>query len=180
MYKNGVSIIKPILIFPFSILLDSWHPFSPNQRSCSPSPLASSTSSLVILASSCPSLQTPTLISEQAHHPSSTYARTISLHSPLPSELLFPSILTSPSVLQHTVLSPLLSQSFLKLSSRFPSNTMSHSHITLLILHNSDRPFLSGSTLPILPNSDRPFLSASARTWISHFGIPWTSTTKEE
>ena len=79
-----------------------------------------------------------------------------------------------------SLLSPLLSQSFLKLSSHFPSNTMSHSHITLPILHNSDRPFLSASTLPILHNSDRPFLSASARTWISHFGIPWTSNTKEK
>ena len=36
--------------------LDSWRAFSPNQCSCSPSPLASSTSSLVVLASSCPSL----------------------------------------------------------------------------------------------------------------------------
>ena len=77
-----------------------------------------------VLASSCPSLQTPTLFSERALHPSSTHARTISLHSPLPSEPLSPSILTSPSgplfsfspsVLHHTLLSPLLSQSFLKL-----------------------------------------------------------------
>ena len=64
----------------------------PNQHSCSPSTLASSMSSLVILASSCPSLQTPKLFSKHAHHPSSTHARTISLHSPLPSEPLFLSI----------------------------------------------------------------------------------------
>ena len=78
--------------------------------------------------------------------------------SPLPSEPLFHWILTSPSgplfsfspsVLHHT----LLSRSFLKLLSRFPSNTMSHSHITLPILHHSDK----------------PFLSASARTFLS----PW-------
>ena len=59
--------------------------------------ILSSTSSLVILASSYPSLQTPTLFSECAHHPSSAHTHTISLHSPLPSEPLFPSILTSPS-----------------------------------------------------------------------------------
>ena len=98
--------------------------------------------------------------SENAHHPSSTHARTISLHLPLPSEPLFPSILTSPlgplsssspSVLHHTLLSPLFSRSFLKLPSHFPSDTMSHSHITL----------------PILRNSDKPFLSSSARTFFS-------------
>ena len=33
-----------------------------------------------------------------------------------------------PSVLHHTLLSPLLSQFFLKLPSHFPSNTTSHSH----------------------------------------------------
>ena len=118
----------------------------------SPSPLASSTSSLVVLASYCPSLRTPTLFSEHAHHPSSTYARTISLHLPLPSEPLFPSIPTSPSgplssfspsVLHHTLLSPLLSQSLSKLLSHFPSDTMSNSHITSPLLHNSDKPFLS-------------------------------------
>ena len=37
-----------------------------------------STFSLVVLASSCPSLQTPALFSKHAHHPSSTHARTIS------------------------------------------------------------------------------------------------------
>ena len=42
-----------------------------------------------------PSLQI-TLFSKHAHHPSSTHACTISLHSPLPSEPLFPSIPTSP------------------------------------------------------------------------------------
>ena len=52
--------------------------------------------SLVVLASSCPSLQTPTLFSKHAHHPSSTHACTISLHSPLSYEPLFPSISTSP------------------------------------------------------------------------------------
>ena len=76
-------------------------------------------------------------------NPSSTHACTISFYSPLPSELLFPSILTSPSVLHHILLSPLLSRSFLKLPSHFPSNTMSHSHITSPILHNSDKPLLS-------------------------------------
>ena len=50
------------------------HP-PPNQHSCSPSALASS---LVILASSCPSLQTPKLFSKHAYHPSSTHAHTIS------------------------------------------------------------------------------------------------------
>ena len=69
-----------------------------NTGSCSPSPLASSTSSLVVLASSCPSLQTPKLFSKHAHHPSLTHAHTISLHSPLPSEPLFPLIPTSHSV----------------------------------------------------------------------------------
>ena len=63
-----------------------------NNQDCSPSPLASSTSSLVVLTSSCPSLKTPMLFSEHAHHPSSTHAWTISLHSPLPSEPLFPSL----------------------------------------------------------------------------------------
>ena len=38
------------------------------------------TSSLVILASSCPTVQTSTLFSKYAHHPSSTHACTISLH----------------------------------------------------------------------------------------------------
>ena len=42
------------------------------------------------------SLQTLTLFSKRAHHPSSTYALNISLHSPLPSEPLFPLIPTSP------------------------------------------------------------------------------------
>ena len=105
------------------------------QRSCSPSPFASSMSYLLVLASSCPSLQTPTVFSERAHHPSSTHACTILLYS------LFPSILTSPSgplfsfspsVLHHTLLSLSLSRSFLKLPSHFPSNTMSHSHVTLI------------------------------------------------
>ena len=124
---------------PLSISLDSRHPPSPNQHPCSPSLLASSMSSLVILASSCPSLQTPMLFSKHAHHPSSTHARTISLHLSLPSEPLFPSIPTSPlgslssfspSVLHHTLLSPLLSRPFSKLPFYFPSNIMSHSHIT--------------------------------------------------
>ena len=93
---------------------------------------ASSTSSLVVLASSCPSLRTPTRFSEHAHHPSSSHAHTISLHLALPSEPLFPSIPTSPpgplssfcsSLLHHTLLSPLLSQSFSKLLSHFPSDT---------------------------------------------------------
>ena len=50
--------------------------------------------SLVVLTSSSPSLQTPMLFSNHAHHPSSTYASTISLNSP--SEPLFPSIPSSP------------------------------------------------------------------------------------
>ena len=57
--------------------------------SCSPSPLAFSMSSLVVLASSFPSLQIPMLFSKHAHHPSFTHAHTISLHSLLPSEPLF-------------------------------------------------------------------------------------------
>jgi len=155
----------------WKILLDSWSPFSPNQRSCSPSPLASSTSSVVVLVSSCPSLQTPTLFTERAHHPSSTHA--VLSHSISLCHLnhCFPSILTSPSgplfsfspsVLHHTLLSPLLSQSFLKLPSHFPSNTMSHSVITSLILHNSNKPFLSTSA--------RTFLSSATDPC-----IPWTS-----
>ena len=102
----------------------------------------------------------PTLFSEGAHHPSSKHADTISLHSPLPSEPLFPSFLASPSGPLFSF-SPLLSRSFLKLPSHFPSNTMSHSHITSLILHNSDK----------------AFLSASARTFSSSATprIPWTS-----
>ena len=87
----------PHLQLPLSISLDSWHSPSPNQHTCSPSPLVSFTCSLVILTSSCPSLQTPTLFSKHAHHPSSTHALTISLHSPLPSEPLFPSIPKSPA-----------------------------------------------------------------------------------
>ena len=59
----GVARLTPLyqqsLQRPLSILLDSRHPSSPNQHSCSPSPLASSTSSLVVLTFSCPSLQTP-------------------------------------------------------------------------------------------------------------------------
>ena len=63
------------------------------------------------------------------HHPTLTLARTISLHSPLPSQPLFPSIPTSPlgllssfsaSVLHHTLLSPSLSQFFSKLPSHSP------------------------------------------------------------
>ena len=66
---------------------------------------------------SCPSLQNPMLFSNRTHHPSSTHTHTISLHSPLPSEPLFPSIPTSPlgslssfspSILHYTLLSPLL------------------------------------------------------------------------
>ena len=118
-------------------------------------------STCIFHASSCPSLQTPMLFSEHAHHPSSTHAPTISLHLPLPSEPLFPSILTSPSgplfsfspsALHHT----LLSQSFLKLPSHFPSNTMSHSHITSLILPNSDKPFLSASVRSFLSSATPP------------------------
>ena len=113
---------------------------SPNQHSCI------SMSSLAVLASSCPSLQTPMLFSKHAHHPSSTHACTISLHLPLPSEPLFSSIPTSPlgplssfspSFLHHT----LLCWSFSKLPFHF--HTTSHSHITSLILHNSSKPFLS-------------------------------------
>ena len=128
----GVARFTPAAILslklPLSISLNSWRSFSPNQRSCSPSPLASSTSSLVVLASSFPSLQTPTLFSERAHHPSSTHALTISIHSPLPSEPLFPSILTSPSVplfsfspsiLHHSLLSLFLSRSFLNQICKF-------------------------------------------------------------
>ena len=50
--------------------------------------LSFSTSSLIVLASSCPLLQTLTLFSKHAYHPSSTHARNISLYSPLPSEPL--------------------------------------------------------------------------------------------
>ena len=86
-----IPLWQQFLLLPLSILLDSWHPFPRNQHSYSPSPLASSTSFLVVLASSCPSLQIPVLFSKHAHHPSSTHVRTISLHSPLPSKLsLFP------------------------------------------------------------------------------------------
>ena len=108
-------------------LTHSWYPFSPNQHSCS----LSSTPSLVVLTSSSTSLQTPTLFSKRAYHPSSTYASTISLHLPLPSEPMFPLIPTSPlgplfsfspSVLHHTLLSPLLSRSFSKMLSHFPLN----------------------------------------------------------
>ena len=67
-------------------------PHVPQQwEHCSP-PLASSMSSLVVLTSSCRSLQTPTLFSKHVYHPSSTHPCTISLHSPLPSEPLFLSI----------------------------------------------------------------------------------------
>jgi len=85
----------------------------------------------------------------------------ISLHSPLPSEPLFPSILTSPSgplfsfspsALHHKLLSPLLSRFFLKMPSHFPSNTMSHSYIRSQILHNYNKPFLSASARTFLRN----------------------------
>ena len=79
--RNGGGWIYPTLTAisptPTLHLVNSWHP-SPNQYSCSPSPLASFTSSLVILASSFPLLQTPMLFSKHAHHPSSTDAHTIS------------------------------------------------------------------------------------------------------
>ena len=90
--------------------------------------------------------------SKDAHHPSPTHAQTISLHSPLPFEPLFPFMPTSPlgllssfspSILHHTLLSPWLSRSFSKFPSHFPSNTMAHSHITSPISHNSDKSFLS-------------------------------------
>ena len=45
----------------------------------------------------------------------------------------------SPSVLHHTLRSPLLSRSFSKLPFHFPSNTISHSHITSLILWRHGR-----------------------------------------
>ena len=65
------------------------------------------------------------------------------------------------SQMHHTLLSPLLSQYFSKLLSHFPSDTISHSHITSSLLHNSNKPFLSPSA--------RTFLcSATPR-------IPWTS-----
>ena len=100
---------------------------------------------VVVLASSFPSLQTPTLFSKHAHHPSSTHSRTISLHSPTVSFNPNVSIQSSfsLSVLHHTLHSPLLSQSFSKLPFYFPVHTMSYSHITSPILHNSDKPFLS-------------------------------------
>ena len=72
--------ISPTPTHDVSILLDSWHPPSPNQHSYSPSLLVSSTSSLVVLASSCPSLQTPMLFSKHAHHPSSTHTHTAPSH----------------------------------------------------------------------------------------------------
>ena len=147
-HKLGSTInqsINPILI---RVYPHKWGwPDLPHSNSnlsnalfCSPSPIASSTSSLVILASSCPSLQTRMLFSKHAHHLTSTHACTISLHSPLSPEPLFPSIPTSPlgplsffspSVLHYTLLSPLLSQSFSKLSFHFPSNTVSYSHIQI-------------------------------------------------
>ena len=71
-----IKVKSIYLSIPLSISLDSLHPPSSNQHSCSPSPLASSTSSLVVLASSCPSLQTPMLFSKHAHHPFSTRSRT--------------------------------------------------------------------------------------------------------
>ena len=99
----GVARFTPLwqqsLQLPLSISLDSMHPLSSKQHSCSPSPLAFSMSSSVALASSFPSLQTPMLFSKHAHHPSLTHARTISLNLLLPSEPLFPSIPTSPQVL---------------------------------------------------------------------------------
>ena len=83
---NGDGRIYPTLavISPtptLSISLDSMHPPSPNQHSCSPSPLVFSMTSSVVLVSYFPSLQTPMLFSKHARHPSLTHARTISLHS---------------------------------------------------------------------------------------------------
>ena len=76
-HKRGGRIYLTLTAIPLSISLDSRHP-PQNQHSCSPSPLESSTSSLVVLASSYPSLQTPTLFSKHAHNPSSTHSRTTS------------------------------------------------------------------------------------------------------
>ena len=91
---NGVGqttlLWKQSLQFPLSIYisLDSMHPPSSNQHSCSPSPLAYSMSSSVVLASSFPSLQTPMLFLKHTYHSSLTHALTISLCSLLPSEPL--------------------------------------------------------------------------------------------
>ena len=135
------------LQLPLSLLLDLRHPPSPNQHSCSPSPLASSMSSLVIITSYCPSLQTPTLFVKHAHHPSSTHACTIwttIFFNPKIFIIIGPLSSFSQSVLHHTLLSPLCSnsRSFSKLPFHFPSNTVSLSHITSPILRNSDKPFL--------------------------------------
>ena len=47
------------LQLPLSISLDLWHLFSPNQHSCSSSPLASSTSSLVVFALTVSNFSSP-------------------------------------------------------------------------------------------------------------------------
>ena len=132
---NGGSWIYHILavISPTSTLHLAWFVASFFSK---PTLLLSSTCiSHIFFGRPCfllPFTSTPTLCSK--------HARTISFHSPLPSEPLFPSIPTSPlgllssfspSVLHHTLLSPLPSGSFSKMPFHFPSHTMSHSHITL-------------------------------------------------
>ena len=62
-----------LLALCLSTLLDSGHSSSSNQSSLSPFPLASSRSSLVVLAFCCHSLQNPEQLSKQNHHPSSAH-----------------------------------------------------------------------------------------------------------
>ena len=74
------------------------------------------------------------------------------------SSVLFFSMSFAPHIALTIALSVLLIS---KLLSHFPSDTMSHSHITS----------------PLLENSDKPFPSPSARTFFSSatLHIPWTS-----
>ena len=149
-------LCQHFLQLALSILLGAWHLFSPNQHSYSPSPFASSTSSMVILASPCPHFKLQCFshnmpIIPPQHMPVLSHSIRL-CHLNLSTCLLFPSIPTSPlgslssfapSVFYHTLLSPLRFRSFSKLPSHFPSNTMCHSHITLPILNDSDKAFLS-------------------------------------
>ena len=76
-----------LLVLRPSTCLVSGRPPSSNQSSLSPSPLASSRSSLVVLAFSCHSLQDPEQPSKHYRHPSSAHVHTIKLHSLLPTGL---------------------------------------------------------------------------------------------
>ena len=120
-------------------------------------PPASSISFLAVLAFASHSLPASSPSSVYYHHLFLSHVHIILLHLPLPFYPTFPSNPTSPSAPPYsfyplisllTLSSPWLFQFFLKLPFHSLSNTMSHFHITLLIVHNCDKPSLSFSKKP--------------------------------